>query len=66
MKILDVNAALQGDVASRFEDYSLRSNLDLIAGSYSQVPFLKDVPRAQVEAIARHPEGMLCRSGSSR
>jgi penicillin V acylase-like amidase (Ntn superfamily) len=60
VKILDVTAPLQGDVAGQFTDYSLASNLELIAGSYRQVPFLANVPRSEIEAVARHPDGMSC------
>jgi len=60
VKVLDVMAPLQGEVAGRFTDYTLEANLDLIAGSYRQVPFLASVPRSEIEAVARHPEGMSC------
>ena len=60
VRILDVNDALVGDVARRFADYTRKANLDLIAGSYHQVPFLSSVPMSEIEAIARHPEGMTC------
>lgn len=60
VKILDVNAALEGDVTERFSDYTAKANLDLVAGSYSRNSFLKTVPRSDVEAVAHHADAMTC------
>jgi len=60
VKVLDVNAALAGDVTTRFTDYTRQANLDLIAGSYRGVSFLSDTPRSEIEATASHPESMSC------
>ena len=60
VRTLDVNARLEGDVSGRFTDYSPRSNLDLMLGSYGRVSFLSDVPKAAIEESARHPEATRC------
>ena len=56
----EIDAPLEGDVTGRFADYSPNANLELVLGSCAHVPFLAGVPRASIEAAARHPASTGC------
>lgn len=62
VKMLDVNADLEGDVAASFTAYTLAANRKLIESSFSGVNFLRNVPASEREAIARQPEKGSCQS----
>jgi penicillin V acylase-like amidase (Ntn superfamily) len=67
VRMLDIEARLDGDVAGGFGAYSTAANLDLLRRSYRKTPFLAQVPEARMEAIARHPDSARCTlTGSTR
>jgi penicillin V acylase-like amidase (Ntn superfamily) len=60
VRMLDIEARLDGDVAGGFAAYSMAANLDLLRRSYRKTPFLAQVPEVRMEAIARHPDSSRC------
>jgi len=60
VKMLDVDARLEGDVAARFTTYSTAANLDLVKRSFRKTPFLAQTPDSRLEAFARHPDRARC------
>jgi penicillin V acylase-like amidase (Ntn superfamily) len=66
VRMLDIDAQLDGEVGGRFEAYSTAANLDLIRRSFRRTPFLAQVGQARMEALARHPDSARCTlTGSS-
>ena len=67
VRMLDIEARLDGDVAGGFAAYSTAANLDLLRRSYGKTPFLAQVPEARRDVIARHPDSARCTlTGSTR
>lgn len=60
VKILDVNTKDTGDITSKFKDYTLAANRDLIERSFSGTPFLKMVPSVFKDTLASYPEKFPC------
>jgi penicillin V acylase-like amidase (Ntn superfamily) len=60
VRMLDIEARLDGNATSHFAVYSTAANLDLLRRSYRRTPFLAQVPEARMEAIARHPDSAQC------
>ena len=64
VRMLDVHARLEGDVTDRLVPYSAEVNRDLVWRSYRGTSFLRTVPEATLDAIARHPETSTCRTAT--
>jgi len=62
VRLLDVHAALAGDVTARLDPYSAEVNRDLVRRAYRGTSFLRDVPEATLDTIARHPDTSRCGS----
>jgi choloylglycine hydrolase len=60
VRMLDIEARLEGDLRGRFTTYSTLANLDLIRRSFRQTPFLAQVPEVRMEVLARHPDSARC------
>ncbi|HZI93158.1 MAG TPA: linear amide C-N hydrolase [Patescibacteria group bacterium] len=60
VRMLDLDAPLEGDVTAAFSEYTSKANLDLVVSSYARVPFLAAVPEEQVRQAAHHPETTRC------
>ncbi|UCG33832.1 MAG: hypothetical protein JSU68_04185, partial [Phycisphaerales bacterium] len=62
VKVLDMNAALSGDVTGRFDDYTTERNHALVTESYAETPALEGMPETIAEVIARYPESTVCQA----
>jgi choloylglycine hydrolase len=60
VKVLDINAALSGDVTNKFLDYTQRINRSLIGNAFKKTYFLSDRPVEEIDRISRYPESTLC------
>jgi hypothetical protein len=58
--MLDVQAALEGDVTTRLAPYTAEANRLLVRRSYRGTSFLRDTPEATLERIAGHPATSRC------
>jgi choloylglycine hydrolase len=58
--IVDLNAPLDGDIAPRLVPYTRDANLALIVTAFGETDFLRDVPRATLESVARYPDFNSC------
>lgn len=61
VRVLDLEADVEGDVARHLVPYTRALNLELVTGSFRQTDFLADVPAAELERVARYPESSTCR-----
>ncbi len=62
VRVLDLAAQVQGNVAARLVPYTRQFNQDLLATTVSKTPFLAGVlPDTEVARIARLPEAAVCR-----
>jgi penicillin V acylase-like amidase (Ntn superfamily) len=61
VKVLDLDADVQGDVARHLVPYTRELNRELVTASFRKTPFLTDVPAAEIERVARYPESASCR-----
>lgn len=61
VRVLDLDADAGGDVARRLVPYTREINRQLVAASFRQTPFLAEVPKAEIERVARYPESAVCR-----
>ncbi len=61
VKILDVNAEIEGDVTDEFQDYSQQINGDLIRNTFKKTPDLRDVPEQTLKYLTVYPEYTRCR-----
>lgn len=60
VKVLDINAALAGDVAGKFVEYTREANRALIFKSFRNVEFLASTPDAELDRLAAYPETTTC------
>jgi len=61
VKILDINAEIEGDVTNKFQDYSQQINGDLIRNAFKKSPALRDVPERTLKYLTIYPEYTRCR-----
>lgn len=61
VRVLDLEADVQGDVAKRLVPYTRELNRDLVTASFRKTPFLARVPEAELERVTRYPESGVCR-----
>jgi penicillin V acylase-like amidase (Ntn superfamily) len=60
VRMIDVDLRLKGDVTSHWTDYTREANRDLIRRSYKKTEFLRQVPPAALDQVARYPESARC------
>lgn len=60
VRVLDLDADVEGDVARHLVPYTRALNLELVTGSFRKTDFLADVPAAELERVARYPESTVC------
>lgn len=61
VRVLDLDADVQGDVAKRLIPYTRDLNRELVTASFRKTPFLAQMPEAELERVARYPESDVCR-----
>lgn len=61
VRVLDLDADVQGDVAKRLLPYTRDLNRSLVAASFRKTPFLARTPEVELERVARYPESDVCR-----
>jgi choloylglycine hydrolase len=59
VKVLDINAALSGDVTDNFLDYTQQINRNLIGNAYKKTYFM-DKTEEKIDRISRYPESTVC------
>jgi choloylglycine hydrolase len=61
VRVLDLDADIQGDVAKRLVPYTRDLNRDLVTASFRKTPFLAQMPEVELERVVRYPESDSCR-----
>jgi hypothetical protein len=61
VRVVDLNAAFQGDASKHLVDYSTEANLALVRAAFTETEFLRETPPAEIEALARYPEQTACK-----
>jgi choloylglycine hydrolase len=61
VRVYDLASAGEGDVGTRFVDYTREANRNLIGRSFGGVDFLKGVPGPALDAHAAYPEALTCK-----
>lgn len=56
VKVLDIDTPKAGDVAKRFEDYTMEINKKLIFDAWKNTSFLKNTPEVFLNMVAGYPE----------
>jgi len=62
VKVLDINAKIEGDITSHFITYDYSINRDLIDRVFDQTEFLRQLPEEVRDELARYPESTRCAS----
>jgi choloylglycine hydrolase len=63
--MMDMNAALSGDVAKQLKPYDSAANVKLVRSSFANTPFLSETSAELRDELAHYPEGTTCESGST-
>ncbi|HYU34514.1 MAG TPA: linear amide C-N hydrolase [Thermoanaerobaculia bacterium] len=61
VRVLRLDARIQGDVARALVPYTRQINYDLVHAAFSKTSFLASVPDAEVQRVAAYPEADACR-----
>lgn len=61
VRVLSLDAKVQGDVARHLVPYTRQINQDLVRAAASKTPFLASTPAAELERWAAYPEAAVCR-----
>lgn len=61
VRVLDLDADAEGDVARRLVPYTREINRELVTAAFRKTDFLADVPAAEIERVVRYPEAAVCR-----
>jgi len=61
VRVLRLDARVQGDVARQLVPYTRRLNYDVLRASTAKTPFLAALPDAEVQRLAAYPEAGVCR-----
>lgn len=61
VRVLDLDADAEGDVARRLVPYTPEINRELVTAAFRKTSFLSQTPRAEIERVARYPESAVCR-----
>jgi len=59
-QVLDINAALSGEVSEHFTNYTYQANLDLVKRAARGTPFLKHLTRREIQVWAGYPGPSVC------
>ncbi len=62
VRVLDLAADVEGDVARRLVTYRREMNRKIVETSYRNTPFLATTPEAEIERLTRVPESATCQS----
>ncbi len=60
VKVLNINAELEGDVSAAFTDYTQSANRKLIGDACRKTSFLRTVPAEELDKLSRYPEETVC------
>ena len=60
VKVLGINAKLEGDVSAAFTDYTQSANRKLIGEAFRKTSFLRNVPVEELDQLSRYPEETIC------
>ena len=60
VRILDINTDALGDVTGDFTEYTEAANRNLIGRTFYKTEFLRSVPSANLDALARYPSSHSC------
>jgi penicillin V acylase-like amidase (Ntn superfamily) len=66
VRVLDINAALSGDVTKQFVPYTYDMNRRLIEKAFDGTSFLKTVSSQTRANVAEYPEGLECVGAAAR
>ena len=61
VRVLDLDADVEGDVAGRLVPYTREINRKLVTSSFRKTPFLADTPAAEIEQVSAYPDSAVCR-----
>jgi penicillin V acylase-like amidase (Ntn superfamily) len=61
VRVLPLDAQVEGDVARRLVPYTRRLNYDLLRAATSKTPFLASTPDTELQRLAAYPEAGVCR-----
>jgi len=61
VRVLRLDARVQGDVAGRLVPYTREINYDLLRASIRKTSFLAAMPETEVQRLAAYPEAGVCR-----
>ena len=60
VRVLDMDAGVEGDVARRLVPYTRELNRELVTAAFRKTEFLADIPAAELERVVRYPESDSC------
>jgi len=58
--MLDMNAALSGDISKQFKTYDPEANKKLVRSSFAKTAFLSDTSADMLDALANYPDATAC------
>jgi choloylglycine hydrolase len=61
VRVLDMDADVEGDVARRLVPYTREINRELVTAAFRKTEFLADTPQSEIETVVRYPESAVCR-----
>jgi len=61
VRVLDLDADVEGDVARRLVPYTREINRELVTAAFRKTEFLADTPQSEIEQVVRYPESAVCR-----
>lgn len=61
VRVLDLDADVEGDVARKLVPYTREINRELVTASFRKTPFLADTPMAEIDRVSRYPDSAVCR-----
>jgi penicillin V acylase-like amidase (Ntn superfamily) len=60
VRVLDLDADAEGDVARRLVSYTREINRELVTTAFRKTEFLSDTPKSEIERVVRYPESAVC------
>ena len=60
VRVLDLDADVEGDVAKKLVPYTREINRELVTASFRKTPFLADTPAAEIDRVSRYPDSAVC------
>ena len=61
VRVLDLDADAEGDVARRLVPYTREINRELVTAAFRKTEFLAETPKSEIERVVRYPESASCR-----